>query len=90
MSGGKWIQFEKEPRAPNRKTETWCVVTNYHECMQSVLGVVKWHAPWRCYAFFPRPDTLYEQQCLHDIAEFCKNATISHREAAKARRAANA
>ncbi len=34
------------------------------------LGVIKWHGAWRCYAFFPEPDTLYERKCLSEITQF--------------------
>lgn len=36
------------------------------------LGKVKWYGAWRCYAFFPNADTLYEKRCLRDIANFCE------------------
>lgn len=36
------------------------------------LGTVKWYGAWRCYAFFPKADTLYEKRCLRDIANFCE------------------
>ncbi len=34
------------------------------------LGVVKWHSPWRRYAFFPGADTLYDGSCLHELTTF--------------------
>lgn len=34
------------------------------------LGEIKWRSGWRRYAFFPSKDTLYESQCLRDIADF--------------------
>lgn len=46
----------------------------------ATLGAVRWYAPWRKYAFFPRPETLYEQDCLRDIAAFCEAETRAHRE----------
>jgi hypothetical protein len=47
------------------------------------LGEVRWYAPWRKYAFFPDPDTLYEQDCLRDIAEFLEGLMIERRERAE-------
>ena len=37
------------------------------------LGVVKWYSPWRRYAFFPNPDTLYDVSCLGELVEFVRN-----------------
>jgi hypothetical protein len=45
-----------------------------------MLGEVRWFGRWRCYAFYPEPDTLYERQCLRDIADFCEARTREHRE----------
>lgn len=42
------------------------------------LGVVKWWGAWRKYAFFPNPDTLYEQDCLRDIAQIIVDLTNEH------------
>jgi hypothetical protein len=39
------------------------------------LGEVKWYGRWRCYAYFPVNDTLYEKTCLRDIANFCEKKT---------------
>lgn len=39
------------------------------------LGTVKWHPGWRRYAFFPLPGTLYEPDCLCDLADFCEGNT---------------
>jgi hypothetical protein len=33
------------------------------------LGVVKWYASWRRYAFFPG-NTLFDADCLREIASF--------------------
>ena len=35
------------------------------------LGKVKWYAPWRTYCYFPNPFTIYDTNCLFEIAEFC-------------------
>lgn len=87
MSAGKWIRFDKQPTPTNQKTEVWHVVSSADGVWPDVIGVVKWYPPWRRYAFFPEANTLYEHQCLRDLAEFCNNATVSRREARKAERA---
>ncbi len=42
-----------------------------------VLGTIKWYGHWRGYAFFPEmhTETLYEQKCLREIADFIETAT---------------
>ena len=34
------------------------------------LGRIKWHPSWRCYAFFPETDTLFNIGCMNDIVMF--------------------
>jgi len=38
----------------------------------ATLGFLKWTGRWRCYAFYPNAETLYEKRCLRDIADFCE------------------
>ena len=53
---------------PEKKTKTVVVRTRRSANM---LGTIKWFANWRKYTFVPEPDTLYDSNCLHDIAEQC-------------------
>lgn len=32
-----------------------------------LLGEIKWYAPWKQYAFFPRDRTLFNSECMTDI-----------------------
>jgi hypothetical protein len=47
----------------------------------SFLGTVKWFGRWRCYSFFPSADTVFEQQCLNDIADFLETLKIERKNA---------
>ena len=38
----------------------------------TILGAIKWYAPWRKYSFFPQPHTVFEKDCLREIADFCE------------------
>ena len=61
----KWIRFLLvEQKA---KTGVWRVETKES---YDILGYVKWFPHWRKYAFFPNVDTVYENDCLRDIARF--------------------
>lgn len=77
MSEPKWIEFVSAVPGPKRKTNRWCVFT---KDFRSSLGQVKWCGRWRCYAFYPDPQTLYEKQCLRDIAQFCEDKTREYKE----------
>lgn len=54
------------------KTKVWDIVSKEGAVP---LGQVKWFGRWRKYAFFPKPDTVYEAYCLADLADFCREHT---------------
>lgn len=43
------------------------------------LGEVRWHTPWRRYAFFAEVGTIFEQDCLRRIATFVEQQTQRRR-----------
>ena len=65
LEEGKYIKFVKF--ADTGKTEKY-YVTSKEEIFN--LGEIKWFSRWRCYAFFPNENTVYEKKCMIDIAEF--------------------
>ncbi len=73
----KYIDFEEVPGAAP-KTKWWTV--NVKDCYETI-GQVHWYGPWRKYCFFPEFDTVYEEVCLRDIAQFCQEKTAEHRAA---------
>jgi hypothetical protein len=78
----EYIRFVAAPAQPaGRKTAIW-----YVENGERHLGRVSWFSAWRCYAFFPAGDTVFEKVCLRDIAEFCEDRTTEHKTAAAARK----
>lgn len=48
------------------------------------LGIVKWHPGWRRMCFWPGEQTLFEPDCLRDLAEFCETETNKRKEERKA------
>ena len=62
----KWIKFAEVGNTG--RTRIWNVITTYDD--GTILGEIKWFARWRKYAFFPRPDTVYETTCLGGIVRF--------------------
>ena len=68
---------------PKPKTKVWDVVKNTDDEFKITLGEVSWFGRWRCYAFFPHLDTVFEKTCLRDIADFCEEQTKAHRKKAQ-------
>lgn len=50
------------------------------------LGTIQWYAAWRKYSFHPRPETVFEADCLRAIADFLASLTKDHRSATRSRR----
>jgi len=42
------------------------------------LGNIQWHAPWRRYCFYPTANTIFDNNCLREIADFCAEQTRNH------------
>lgn len=56
---------------PEVKTEVWSVMSMRGNAL---LGLIKWYGPWRQYAFFPAPGTVWNVDCLTEVQE--KIATL--------------
>lgn len=72
----KWITIEKMDNG-GRKTNVFEVWSKYEDCS---LGIIKWKANWRKYAFFPYGSSHYEQTCLRDIADFIEEETRKYKK----------
>lgn len=84
---GKWLVIESEPFRRGARTSTHRVSSRESGVL---LGRVIWHAPWRRYVFVPAADTIFEEQCLGDIATFVRIMTEEHRATWKSRGGAHA
>ena len=38
------------------------------------LGTVRWYGAWRQYAFYPEPETIWNRDCLREVAGFLDDA----------------
>jgi hypothetical protein len=72
----KWIRFV-EADNQGRKTKLFAVIANKGNVW---IGDIKWYGAWRCYCFFPVHGSLFEEDCLRDIADFCETQTAAHRQ----------
>ena len=80
MSDSKWIEFENRMVEYGRKTSIWFVRAKEYG---DKLGEVKWFGRWRKYCFFSEPHSVFEQDCLRDIADFIGAKTKEHRNERK-------
>ena len=74
----KWIDIIET--ASGTKTKMFTVWTVDHS---TLLGEIRFYPRWRKYAFYPANSTLYEQDCLRDIAKFCEDRTTFWRASLK-------
>lgn len=70
-----WIRFNEMRRSASGRTRIWHVVSLDGQ----LLGEVHWFSRWRKYAFFPHPGTVFEQDCLRELATFCERQTAEHK-----------
>lgn len=75
----KWIDIRDEGVTPSGKTKRYTVVTKM--APPTVLGRVQWRPGWRCYVFEPSFLTVFEPDCLRDIADFIEDLTLERGKA---------
>ena len=47
------------------------------------LGTIRWYGAWRQYTFAPWSETIYNPDCLREIADKCAELTKQHRDSAR-------
>lgn len=82
----KWVTFMSLGNSVCGSPDRWAVLAKEGG---DALGEVKWFGRWRGYAFYPLLDTVYEQDCLRDIAGFIEEQTKAHRAQQRTARAAS-
>jgi hypothetical protein len=78
----KWISFDLQARKLKAKTDVWHVWSIKDP--PAHLGLVKWFGAWRGYGFFPEAMTVFEPDCLRDLAAFVESETVKHRKGKRA------
>lgn len=73
----QWIEFVDAGTSKSGVTRIWSVQS---KSQGAILGYIQWFGRWRCYAFDPLAETVYNAGCLRDIARFCEQATAEHRD----------
>jgi len=53
-------------------TQVWNVAASDNG---EALGQVRWYPSWRRYCFYPKAGTIFDADCLAEIATFCSLKT---------------
>ena len=80
---GTFILFKNMGHPPERLTDTWHVYASDASTQWSAgveLGHIAWFGKWRKYCFFPNGATVFEETCLHEIAQFIVQITWGYRQ----------
>lgn len=77
MTETRWLQFFDFGLSDSGKTRRWTVRVKESG---DILGEIRWFGRWRRYAFFPGPGTVFEQDCLRDLAAFCEARMAERRK----------
>ena len=74
---GDHVYFRNVGKATEKaKTDSWFI---YAKDGSAGLGAIRWFGRWRKYCFFPMAETVFEENCLRDIAEFIVKITKEHK-----------
>lgn len=76
----KWLIFRCDKIG--ERTDIYSVVS---KCSNSVLGIIKWYAPWRHYCYFPTDEItldqfVYSDRCLISIGEYIEKLNLIHKQ----------
>jgi hypothetical protein len=64
---GPNVTFEKQPNLTERVTDIYTVRSAHN---QTNLGVIKWHAPWRRYAYHSQGEhVILDSACMREVVE---------------------
>lgn len=70
----KWIDFIEQ--APTGKTKRFNIMP---KDLGPMIGEIKWYGPWRKYCFFPKPNCVFETDCLKDIISFLSKLMLDRK-----------
>lgn len=73
------LEFDDIGVSASGKTKVWEVRSVHNG---SMLGWVKWYAPWRKYTYVTEAEgVVFDHQCLREVANFCELQTQYHKAA---------
>ena len=73
----KYLMYRDDgPLNPKAVTRKYSVFNRYNS---SLIGYVKWHAPWRAYCFYAL-NSVFDTACMREIAQFMEETTRAFKE----------
>lgn len=72
------VEFIEAPVDARNRTRKWWVRSKANG---NHLGQVRWWTSWRRYTFVPHHSSLFDADCLWDIADFLAKETANRKEA---------
>lgn len=63
-----YIDIVEVGKSPTGRTKIFEVRNVHRHDIEP--GIIKWHGPWRGYAYFVDADTVHDDKCLRQIADF--------------------
>ena len=63
----EFLEFRLNEESDGKATEVWDVVSKHHG---DVLAQIRWYGAWRQYTVHARQATIWNQQCVRDLARF--------------------
>ncbi len=73
----QYLRFH-ETQQKGKKTKEVYVLASRNDAW---LGEIKWYGPWRCYAFFPGAQTVFNHGCLKTINEYIEQLMDERKKA---------
>ena len=74
-----YLKFEGQGTSTSGKTKRFAVRSVESDIP---LGWISWHAHWRRYCFYTRPEaTIFDANCLHELGEFLRKLMLEHKDA---------
>lgn len=72
---GNHLSYQLAEQQP--RTEVWHVISSHSG---ELLGVIRWHGPWRQYVICPADGTYWSAGCLQDVQARINNLMVKRRE----------
>lgn len=71
-----YLYFKESGTSESGKTKQWLVESNG---TGTILAAIRWFGPWRKYTVQFSSQTVFDQACLREIADFIETQTREHK-----------
>jgi hypothetical protein len=74
----KWVVYSWAGSSPSGKTQKWAAFAAVDGTTR--LGEIRWFPAWRQYCFYPEYSTVWNDECLHEVARYLARVNREHKE----------